>query len=215
MKVCKFSISILLLSIIASFSYAAGPYVEGEHYTRLADKVRTVNPKKIEVVEVFSYDCPHCLAFEPLIQPWKKQLPDSVVFVPMQALWDSYRDKLARTLLTARALKVEDQVHRAVYNAVQPPGQRGRVINDDQIKGIFKANGIDEAKFDKTFNSFGINSQINQTRAKINGYKINSTPQLIVNGEYVISPTRDIDHQAMLDIADYLINKVRAESGIE
>ncbi len=206
---------IFVLSLLAAISHAAGPYIEGEHYTRLGDKVRTVNPKKIEVVEVFSYDCPHCLAFEPLIQPWKKQLPDSVVFVPMQALWDSYRDKLARTLLTARALKVEDKVHAAIYNAIQPPGQRGRVINDDQIKSIFKVNGIDETKFDKTFNSFGINSQINQHRAKINGYKINSTPQLVINGEYVVSPTNSIDHKAMLDIADYLIAKVRAETGIE
>ena len=31
--------------------------------------------KKIEVIEFFSYSCPHCGEFEPSLQDWLKTLP--------------------------------------------------------------------------------------------------------------------------------------------
>lgn len=207
----------LAFTLLAHVSLAAGPYYEGQHYTRLANPVSAVrpNPNKIEVVEVFSYDCPHCMAFEPIIQKWKAQLPDYVSFVPMQAQWDAYRTKLARAQLTAKALKVSDKIHPAIYTAIQIPGQRPNVLNDDKIEQLFTSNGVDAAKFEKTFHAFGIDSQLKQYKEKIAAYGVNSTPQLIVNGEYVISATREIDHQAMLDIADYLVGQIRAERGFE
>ena len=202
------------LTLTSGFSFAAVPFVEGQHYTRLDKPVRTSNPNKIEVVEVFSYDCPHCMAFEPLITKWKAQLPDYVAFVPMQAPWDVYRSKLLRAQLTAKALKATDKVHSAIFTAIQIPGQRPTILNDDDIKKIFTVNGVDGDKFDKAFNSFGIDSQVKQIKEKIDAYKVMSTPQMVVNGEYVISATREIDHQAMLDIADFLVEKIRAERGL-
>ena len=213
MKQTLFIAKLFVLTLIAGLSYAAGPFQEGQHYTRLGDPVRTANPNKVEVVEVFSYDCPHCFAFEPLVQPWQQKLSPDVVFISMQAIWDSNREKLARAQLTARALKVADKIHPALYNAIQVQGKR--VLNEKQIKEIFVSNGVDGLKFEKTFSSFGINSQIDQNRAKLNGYKVNSTPQLIIDGTYVITPTQEIDHLVMLEIADFLIAKVRAERGFE
>jgi len=209
------ALAILSTSVFSVSTHAQGPFSEGQHYSRLADPVRTVNPNKIEVVEVFSYDCPHCMAFEPLIQPWKAQLPEYVVFVAIQAPWNAYLEKLGRAQLTAKALKVEDKVHPAIYTAIQVPGQRPGILNDAEIKKLFTINGVDGDKFDKAFNSFGINSQVKQNKEKVDAYKITSTPQLVVNGEYVISATREIDHQAMLDIADFLVQKIRSERGLE
>jgi hypothetical protein len=36
--------------------------------------------KKIEVAEFFWYECPHCNAFEPLLEPWARKLPADVAF---------------------------------------------------------------------------------------------------------------------------------------
>ena len=53
-------------------------YVEGTHYETITNPVRTADPNKIEVAEVFWYGCPHCYAFEPLIESWAASLPADV-----------------------------------------------------------------------------------------------------------------------------------------
>ena len=60
---------LFLLALLFAGSVMAQPalYVEGTHYEALDKPVRTVDPNKIEVTEVFWYGCPHCYAFEPLL----------------------------------------------------------------------------------------------------------------------------------------------------
>ena len=58
---------------------AQGKPVEGTHYVKLAQPV-PVPPGKIEVVEFFWYGCPHCNAFEPLLETWIPRLPADVAF---------------------------------------------------------------------------------------------------------------------------------------
>ena len=214
----KLSLQAVVLFLIAALSvsgFAQTAYVEGKHYTRLSEPVRTVNPKKIEVVEVFSYHCGHCYAFEPMIQAWKKSLPPYVAYVPMQAQWDSNLTRFARAQLTAKALHVEEKVHPAMFSAVQIPGQRVKMISNDEIEKIFTQAGVSTEKFEKTFNSFGVDSQLKQQKEKLAAYKVNSTPTIIVDGQYVVNATTDIDHQGMLDITNFLIEKLRKERGLE
>ena len=65
----------------AASAGAQGGPVEGTHYTKLAQPVAVSTPSgKIEVIEFFSYGCPHCFALEPTLETWAKQLPPDVVF---------------------------------------------------------------------------------------------------------------------------------------
>ena len=55
-------------------------------------------PGKIEVLEFFSYGCPHCNDFNPLIHAWAAKLPADVVFrkVPItfgRAAWAATRTR--------------------------------------------------------------------------------------------------------------------------
>ena len=68
----------------------AAPYVE------LANPVPVAVPGKIEVVELFWYGCPHCYAFEPVINPWVKNC------LPMSTSCVSRRCSAARGTHTAR-----------------------------------------------------------------------------------------------------------------
>jgi protein dithiol oxidoreductase (disulfide-forming) len=60
----KFSFAIVLLASLLSAVSFAETFVEGKDYFLIATPVSTQDPSKIEVVEVFSYHCPHCLDFE-------------------------------------------------------------------------------------------------------------------------------------------------------
>ena len=50
---------------------AQGAPVEGTHYVKLSQPL-PVTPGKIEVIEFFWYGCPHCNAFEPMLDAWQK-----------------------------------------------------------------------------------------------------------------------------------------------
>ncbi|MGE5668772.1 MAG: thiol:disulfide interchange protein DsbA/DsbL, partial [Betaproteobacteria bacterium] len=59
---------------------AAAPLVEGKNYVRLANPQPVDTGKKIEVIEFFSYGCPHCAALEPYLDAWRAKLPADVTF---------------------------------------------------------------------------------------------------------------------------------------
>src|SRR5438046_7930635 len=54
--------------------------MDGSDYKKLEPPLPTDSPGKIEVIEFFSYGCPHCNAFYPLISTWAAKLPKDVVF---------------------------------------------------------------------------------------------------------------------------------------
>ena len=60
---------------------ALAEFNEGIEYKRLAAPVATSDPKKVEVVELFWYGCPHCYHLEPDMKKWLKNKPANVVFV--------------------------------------------------------------------------------------------------------------------------------------
>src|SRR5207248_1368752 len=54
--------------------------VEGTDYRKIGPPQPTDSPGKIEVIEFFSYMCPHCNEFYPLVSIWEAKLPRNVVF---------------------------------------------------------------------------------------------------------------------------------------
>ena len=183
-------------------------YVAGEHYIVLDQPVRTVDPKKIEVAEVFSYHCGHCFNFEPALQAWKKQQPDDVVVVQTHAIWNSQMENLARAFYTIKALGIEDKAHMAVFNAIHL--ERKNFNTPDQWAEFLSGYGTDKAAVLKTCKSFGVTSQVKQADARARAYGITGTPEIIVNGKYRISSSKLSGQAEMLKVADFLIEKERA-----
>ena len=72
-----------LLVVVAALAYAGGavaaPLVEGKNYARIRNPQPVETGKKIEVIEFFSYGCPHCAELEPHLDAWlAKQPPDEI-----------------------------------------------------------------------------------------------------------------------------------------
>jgi len=196
----------LLMSFLASFASAEN-YSEGKDYVQLPEQVRPADPSKIEVAEVFSYACPHCFHFEPLLSAWAKKQPADVLLVQTHASfgrpdWTSYQ----RGYYTAIALKIKDKVQDPIFNNIHVAHKE---LSSPQDWADFFANyGVDKETTLKTFNSFWVNSQINQAEARTRNFKVNSTPTLVVDGKYRITATK---HEDMLAIAQFLVDKARAE----
>jgi len=109
---------------------------------------------KIEVVEFFWYNCPHCNAFEPTLADWVKKLPKDVSFrrVPV-AFNDSFvpQQKLFYTL---ESLGLLDKLHAKVFAAIHV--EKLNLSKGEAIVEWVGKNGVDQAKFLKEYNSFGV-----------------------------------------------------------
>lgn len=210
MKAIKL-VATLLMGLVLAVPALAQDYQEGTHYTVLSQPVSVPAQDSIEVAEIFSYYCGHCFNFEARIEPWKAKLPADVNFVRWHVKWDRNTENMARALYTAQALGVMDQVHPALFRAIHL--ERKRLQNQKQIGEVFVQQGVDQETFDKTFNSFGIKSQVEQVDAKVRGAQIRGTPSLLVDGRFVIEARPNVDHEAMLKIADFLVARVREERG--
>ena len=205
------SLSLVLLLPLVSIAYGqVERFVDGTHYVTLESPVSTRDDSRIEVIEAFWYGCSHCFRFEPLIEDWKSNAPDDVDFVRFPAMWDGLMKIHAQIFYTAEALNAVELVHEAVFNEIILEGNR--LQNERQIGELFARHGIDQEEFNRAFSSFGVRTRVNQAESRMQDYRIRSTPNMIVNGKYVVAndPDEVPTQQMMLDIVDFLVAKERA-----
>ena len=179
-----------------------------DSYVELANPVPVAVPGKIEVVELFWYGCPHCYAFEPVINPWVEKLPSDVNFVRIPAMFGGPWDAHGQLFLTLEAMGVEHKVHNAVFDAIQKQGKR--LTKPDEMADFVATQGVDKDKFLATFNSFAIQGQIKQAKELAQKYGVQGVPTMIVNGKYRFDLGTTGGPEATLNVADQLIAKERA-----
>lgn len=186
---------------------AQGKPVEGTHYVKLAQPV-PVPPGKIEVVEFFWYGCPHCNAFEPLLDTWTAKLPPDVAFrrVPV-AFRDEPFTSHQKIFYALEAMGLLASMHRKVFYAIH--GERQRLDKPVDIQAFMVKNGVDGAKFMENFNSFSTQTKVRQATKLAADYKIDGVPALGVHGRYFTSGTLAGSPQASLAVTEYLIGLAR------
>ena len=183
-------------------------YVAGTHYTEIANPVNTNDSSKIEVSEAFWYGCSHCFRFEPLITNWEQNRPSDVDFVRFPAMWNSLMKIHAQVYYAAEALDALDVLHEHVFNAINV--ERNMLQNEGQIADLFVEHGISQDDFDRTFNSFSVRTKVNQAENRMQDYGIRSTPNMIVNGKYLVATSENVrTQQEMLEVVDFLVEKER------
>lgn len=206
----KLFAAVLFTAVLPAVAVAQN-YQAGVHYQVLETPVRTANPEKIEVNEVFAYTCIHCWNFESKINPWKQTLADDVDFRRTPVVWadGDPTEQLARAYYMADvALKEGDNIHKLLFRSVQEEKKLPR--KKDDVIDLFVSYGIDKAKAESAYNNFSVASQVQLAKSRVKGYKIEGTPEVIVNGKYRISTTMAGNHDNVLKVVDYLIAKERA-----
>ena len=210
----KRSIQVLTFALLMPMAFSSFAQIErfvaGTHYTELAAPANTNDSSKIEVLEVFWYGCSHCFRFEPLIANWEATMPADVDFGRFPAMWNGLMEVHAQVYYTAEAMDALDIVHEHVFNAINIEGNR--LQNEGQIGALFAKYGINEDEFAKSFNSFSVRTKVNQAKQRMQAYEIRSTPNMIVNGKYLVATGQSVLTQAdMLEVVDFLVEKERQQ----
>ncbi len=180
-------------------------WTEGEHYQVISDKA-TAEP---EVIEFFSFWCPHCYSFEPIVKNMKKKLDENTAFKKvhvnfMGSASKQLQEQATRAMMVGRALKKEDAMNLAIFKYIHV--QRSSITSLKDLQNIFTVNGVEPADFDKLAKSFGVNSQVQKNNKIIQQYRKNlsSVPSFIVNGKYKATFTRDMTADDMVDLIVWL-----------
>lgn len=198
---------VLALMPLAMTSYGQiERYVAGTHYTELQNPVNTNDASKVEVLEVFWYGCSHCFRFEPLINDYKANKPDYVDFDLFPAMWNGLMKIHAQVYYAAEALGAVDALHEPIFNAINLQGNR--LQNERQIGDLFVEHGIPREEFEQAFNSFAVRTKVNQAESRMSDYQIRSTPNMVVNGKYLVTTGANVPtQQEMLEVVKFLVEK--------
>lgn len=211
MKRREFSLQLAaasLGSVMAGTARAQGAPVEGTHYTRLAQPAPVSAPAgKIEVVEFFSYGCPHCFALEPTLEGWAKKLPPDVAFRRMPVGFNSVYETYQKIYFSLEAMGQVDAMHRKVFNAIHL--QHMRLDKEADIVAFMTASGVDGAKFAEQFKSFSVQTKARQAKQLTEAYKIDGVPAMGVHGRFVTSGSLAGSNERALAVTDALVQGIR------
>ena len=196
-----------LAFFIVALAFVAGGVLaaQGEEFTRLPKPQPVDTPGKIEVIEFFWYGCPHCNALEPAVEAWEKQLPKDVAFRREHVIWPGRDDTEAhaRLFITLRAVGLLDKHHRAVFDAIHKDKTSLRTEKD--IADWAAKRGIDRARFEATWKSFGVNTQVSRARDLTNKFLVDGVPSFGVNGKYFTSLGSARGEKRLFEVVNKLI----------
>ena len=196
--------------LLASGATLAQAPVEGRDYSLIQPPQPPANATKIEVLEFFSYACPHCSSFEPMVGPWSRSLPADVAFrrVPVSFLFNA--ENFQRTYFALEATGLVEQMQSKVFAAVHV--ERQRLDKPEDIAALVTKNGGDGAKFLAAFKSFSVATAVTKAKKLQADYKIEAVPALTIHGRYLTSPSQANGAPQSLAVADALIDKVRRKA---
>lgn len=187
----------------------AKQFAAGEDYGVVEPRAPVEAPAgKIEVVEFFWYNCPHCNSFEPALDAWSRKLPKDIALrrVPV-----AFRDDFVpqqRLYYALDAMGLVDTLHAKVFAAIHL--ERRDLSKAPAILDWVAAQGVDRAKFSEQFNSFSVASKATKATQLQNAYKVEGVPALGVAGRFYTDGSLAKGMERALKVVESLAASVRS-----
>ena len=185
----RLSVSIVALAFLALSTSPQASIVAGHDYSVL-EVQRQENNGKIDVVEFFSWGCPHCYEFYPKLARWLATLSMDTSFkrVPV-GLGHPEWEALARAYYALQATGDVDRLDAKVFEDIHK--NHVWLYDEASITTWVGKHGVDVAKFSAAFRSFGVNTSAGQAEQKGIDYRIPGVPTLAIDGKYTVSGDQD------------------------
>jgi thiol:disulfide interchange protein DsbA len=194
-------LAIILISALSATAIRAAGSPAG--FQQVPEATTVADPARVQVIDFFWYGCPYCNLFEPQLETWLLSKPENVDFMRIPAVIRPRWSNLARAFYTAEALGVPGPLHTQLFAAIH---KEHKDLDDmDELAGIFTVQGIDRARFEKTFYSDEVNLKVQEAAILTRRYGIDSVPAIVVNGRYRTSPELAGGASLILDAVNELI----------
>ena len=210
-------VATLILAMTGAFSaaFAQAPIQDKEY--KLITPAHAPQGKKIEVVEFFSYACPHCAEFEAPLRAWLKNKPDDVEFKTVPLVFRENWKPLAKLYHTLDVMGFAEKLHSKVFQAIHGT-EKLDLTDPDKILEWVGKQGIDKEKFKQTYNSFGMDAKVEASTKMGRDHGVMFTPAITINGKYLTGPSMAMgpdNHpslQRLFQVVDALIAQERPKT---
>ena len=189
--------------IMLSLSAHAAKFNEGEHYKVLDLEAL----KKPMVTEFFSFYCPHCNSFEPIIQQLKQQLPKDAKLQKnhVSFMGGNMGLPMSKAYATMIALKVEDKMVPVMFNRIHTMNKPPR--DEAELRQIFLDEGVDAKKFDAAYNGFAVDSMVRRFDKAFKDSGLSGVPAVVVNNRYLIDAQGINSLDEYFELVNFLLKK--------
>jgi len=215
---------VVISACIAATTAEAETWVEGQNYALVTPPQRTsVAAGKIEVMEVFSYGCPACNGFQPVMNKLKRALPDNVQFVLLPASFNASEDwpMFQRAYFAAQVLGIAERTHQAIFDAVWKPGDLAVLVPgsspprlknplptiQDAAAVYARVGGVKADAFLAAANSFQVDMKMRAADTQIAAMKVLGTPTIVVDGKYRVEMQSVRNTDELIELIKFLVAK--------
>ncbi len=180
-------------------------YQAGIHY-------EVINPawgddtKEPVVYEFFSYMCPGCNSFEPVMDQLSKEAKGQYKIIKVPVTLYPQWEPHAITYYVLESMGELDRVHKAFFAAIHQYKKQFRTLDDiaDWVSASF---AIDKKSFLSQAQSFMIDGKMRKAQQMIKAMRINRLPTLVVDGKYKPQFDQLKTQDQIIGITRYLTQK--------
>lgn len=202
-------LGLALISVVFSISVSAATFTEGKQYSKLDQKVADVP----QVVEFFSFYCPHCYQFERVYHvsdTVKSKLPAGTTMEKYHVtfLGGNMGEVLTQAWAVAVSLGVQDKVAPLMFEAVQ---KEQTVNTPEDVRKVFLKAGVKAEEYDAAWDSFMVKALVEKQRKAAEDFQIRGVPAVYVNGQYMVrtegldGSSLDVFVKQFSDVVNYLV----------
>jgi len=196
--------AIVLSTAVAAASPATPE--EGFDYQVRSSPQPTKAGGKVEVIEFFWYDCPHCNAMVPLIEPWAKRQRHAIVFKRIPVARNEGAILQQQLYYALEGLGKVEALHSRIFHAIHD--EKTPLKTAQQMADFLEKQGVGKKPFLKIINSDAVIKKVQRAQQLTAAYGVDSVPTIVINGQYVTSASMMGGNQAdTLQVVNHLIAK--------
>lgn len=167
---------------------------------------RPLENDPIEVIEFFSYACPHCANLEPMLDGWVDGLGENVEFKRVHIAVDTITTRLAKTYLVLESQGLLEENHRRMFAAIHE--RNITFLNDDQVADFVDDRGIDRARFLSALEGRYVTRSVEMDRQFAVETGTIGVPALLIGNKYRV--TAQGGNRQLISTAQWLIDELQA-----
>lgn len=198
-----------LVSSTAGDDTSSPTYIAGTHYTEINSAVSSGTQTFTDIKLFFSYPCFPCYEFEGELDNWRANRESALQLSYVPVTWSEETRYYAQVFYAAEVLGVQDRAHGLLFDALHSEGQ----TLDDQgvLARFFEGLGIPRQRLQSVYNSEEVLNLVEAAERENENFDIQSTPTLVVDCRYRISPNNEIGQREMIEVAQYFIDSQQAQ----
>lgn len=183
--------------------------LEDSNYTVLNAPLSVSTGDKIEVSELFWYGCGHCFSLEPMVDKWKKDMPENAEFVKIPAIFSKRWEFHGKAFYTMEILGVLEQANSAFFHQIHVSRKPINTL-DDLVTFLAKYQKSED-EVTNAFNSFAVDTKLRNAKIITAKSTANGVPAFLVDGKYHTSAKLAGSADNIFNVINQLVDKAASE----